>query len=131
MGCADPCEYAANPKGNRAATMATANVFIFILRTFLAGLVLCGNSFSDLPRLSLLGGCKFDPQSKAIFAIGIGGQLPLNGIGCSPPVDFLACPEQTPPPDHLPLRSPRQAKSMNGSRPICRARQTDDVKVFP
>jgi len=40
--------------------MAAANVFIFILPTFLAGPVLCGNSFCDLLRLSLLGGCKFD-----------------------------------------------------------------------
>jgi hypothetical protein len=40
--------------------MAAANVFTFILRTFLAGPVLWGNSFSDLLRLNLLGGCKFD-----------------------------------------------------------------------
>ena len=75
MGCAVTCEYAANPKGNRAATMAAANVFIFILHAFLAGPVLCGNSFPDLLRLSLMGRCKFDLQSKAIFALGIVGQL--------------------------------------------------------
>ena len=43
--------------------------------SFLAGPVLGGNSFSDLLRLNLLGGCKFDSERKAVFAIGIGGQL--------------------------------------------------------
>ena len=75
MGCAVPCEFAADPKANRAAPMAAANVFILIMQTFLAGPILYGNSFPDLLRLSLLGGCKFDPQGKAVFASGICGQL--------------------------------------------------------